>query len=628
VTPTANTHTTAASNDRVNDFAFKIATPNGTGSASANGLLMQAIFRMGVPVSGKNVFPSNIQGLPTWYEIRVNKDGHTARTPSFDLLVALNPATYAKDVAEVRSGGWLVHDSTWPLASSLQREDIHFVGVPLSRLCTEVFAGSRERILMKNIACAGALSALLGIDIEVVRTLLREKYSAKAALAASNQKAFDLGFAYVRAHYDCPLPIRLSPMNETREHIIIDGNTAAALGCVYAGATVGAWYPITPSTSMMEAFKGFCQRFRTERETGRARYVILQAEDELAAIGMVIGASWAGARAFTPTSGPGVSLMNEFIGLAYYAEIPAVIFDVQRVGPSTGMPTRTQQGDLLTCAFASHGDTKHVLLFPSDPYECFEQAVTAFDLAERLQTPVFVLTDLDIGMNDWVIPKLCWDDAYRPDRGKVLSAADLEKVKTFHRYLDSDGDGIAHRTLPGTHPKGAFFTRGSGHNKLGGYTEDPEEYAEVVDRIAKKVANGGELTPEPFVRISGGGSRKAIITIGGNHGAALEALCDLERQGLAVDYLRVRGFPFRKSVHDFIAAHDEVFVVEANRDGQLRTLLLLETQAPAEKLKSVRYFGGFPMSAHHIVDGVLAHLSGARADVEPRGAAIPMELRP
>ncbi|MCA1663006.1 MAG: 2-oxoacid:acceptor oxidoreductase family protein, partial [Myxococcales bacterium] len=491
--------------ERVNDFAFKIATPNGSGSASANGLIMQAIFRMGIPVSGKNVFPSNIQGLPTWYEIRVNKDSHTARCPDFDLMVALNPATYKKDVAEVRSGGWLMYDSTWPLAPELKRTDVTILGVPLAQMVNAAFAGGRERILMKNIAYAGALAALL----------------------ASNEKALALGFDYAKNNFACPLPIKMAKLsgahNKTDGHILINGNTAAALGALYAGATVGAWYPITPATSLMEAFTGFCRSFR-ENADGTKRYAILQAEDELSAIGMVIGASWAGARSFTPTSGPGISLMSEFIGLAYYAEIPAVVFDVQRTGPSTGMPTRTQQGDLMLCAYASHGDTKHLCLYPANPEECFTMAVEAFDLADRFQTPVFVLSDLDIGMNDWMCKELTWDDAYRPDRGKVLDAAALDKVQNYYRYLDSDGDGIPYRTLPGTHPKGAFFTRGSGHNKLGGYTEDPTEYMEVVDRVARKIENAAEKVSAPIIINRGGAGHKlGLITIGSNDGASREA---------------------------------------------------------------------------------------------------------
>ena len=596
--------------ERVNDFAFKIATANGTGSASANGLIMQAIFRMGIPVTGKNVFPSNIQGLPTWYEIRVNKHGYTARTPVFDLMVALNAATYAKDVAEVRPGGWLLYDSTWPLDDKLKRPDVQYLGVPLAELCNGAFKGVRERILMKNIAYAGALAALIGIDTEVIRQLTQEKFSKKPALLASNEKAIALGYNYAKDHFQCPLPIRLERMDETKDSILIDGNTAAGLGCVYAGATVGAWYPITPSTSMMEAFKGFCQRFRKDPDTRTNRYAIIQAEDELAAVGMVIGASWAGARAFTPTSGPGISLMNEFIGLAYYAEVPAVIFDVQRTGPSTGMPTRTQQCDLMLCAYASHGDTRHICIYPGDPKEAFEFAAKAFDLAERFQTPVFVLTDLDIGMNDWMVPKLTWDDTYQPDRGKVLSAAELDAAKHFYRYYDHDGDGIPQRSLPGVHPKGAYFTRGSGHNKFGAYTEDADEYQEVVDRVARKIQNAAKAVPAPIVKKTPG-AKLGLLTIGGCHAACIEAMDSLAKDGIHLDYMRVRGFPFGDEVRQFLDEHETVFVVEQNRDAQLRSLLMLDTGTPLTKLESVRYYAGFPMSAHHVIAGVKAKLEKA-----------------
>jgi len=592
---------------RVNEFAFKIATANGSGSASANSLIMQAIFRMGVPVTGKNVFPSNIQGLPTWYEMRVSGRGYTARTASFDLMVALNPATYDKDVKEVESGGWLMHDSTWPLDDRLHRPDITLLSIPLAQMCNDHFNGVRERILMKNIAYAGALAALLGIDTGIIKALLTEKYGRKPALIESNQKAVDLGYNFATANFPCPLPIHLAPLDKTKDSILIDGNTAAALGCVYAGATVGAWYPITPSTSMMEAFKRFCQKYRREPETNANRYAILQAEDELSAIGMVIGASWAGARSFTPTSGPGISLMNEFLGLAYYAEVPTVVFDVQRTGPSTGMPTRTQQCDLMMCAYASHGDTKHICLYPSDPKEAFELAVKAFDIAERFQTPVFVLTDLDIGMNDWMIPMLQWDDAYRPDRGKVLTAEQLGELKAFHRYTDVDGDGIAARSLPGTHPKGAYFTRGSGHNKVAGYTEDAAEYAEVVDRIARKINNARTAVPAPFT--AGSGTNKlGILTIGGCHAACVEAVDLLAAEGIELDLMRVKGFPFGDEVTAFLERHELTFVVEQNRDGQLRSLLMLETGVPVTKMESVRYYGGFPMSAHHVIAGIRARL--------------------
>ena len=594
----------------INDFAFKMATVNGTGSASANSLLMQAIFRMGIPVTGKNLFPSNIQGLPTFYEIRVSKDGYTARPHEVDLVVALNPATYARDVASVRPGGYLLYDSSWPLEPELVREGITILGIPFGKLCVDNFQGDRNRTLLRNIVYAGALAALLEIDMDVVSQMLTEKFSKKKSLLDANFTAIRLGYDYARANYECPLPFHLARMNATSDSIIIDGNTAAALGALYAGATVGAWYPITPATSVMEAFKSFCMKYRRDPETKQKKFAILQAEDELAALGIVIGASWAGARAFTPTAGPGISLMNEFIGLAYYAEIPAVIVDVQRTGPSTGMPTRTQQGDLMMCAYASHGDTRHICVYPSDPHEAFEFAAKAFDLAERFQTPVFLVSDLDIGMNDWMVPKLTWDDNYKPDRGKVLSAEDLEKAKNFYRYLDVDGDGIPQRSLPGVHPKGAYFTRGSGHNKLGGYTEDGDEYQEVLDRIARKVQGAAKAVPAPFMRPTPGATM-GLVTVGGCHAACMEAMDLLAKEGIKLNYLRVRGFPFGDEVRQFLDQHEVNFVVEQNRDAQLRSLLMLDTGVHLEKLESVRYYAGFPMSAHHVISGVKAKLEKA-----------------
>ena len=585
---------------RVNDFAFKIATANGTGSASANGLIMQAIFRMGVPVTGKNVFPSNIQGLPTWYEIRVNKNGYTARTPHFDLMVALNAATYAKDVAEVRSGGYLMFDSSWPLDDKLKRPDVTYIGVPLAEMCNAQFKGVRERILMKNIAYAGALAALIGMDTEIIAALTKEKYAAKKALLDSNEKAIALGYDYVKAHFECPLPIRLEKMDATRDSILIDGNTAAALGAVFAGATVGAWYPITPATSVMEAFKSFCMKYRRDPETKQKKFAILQAEDELAALGMVIGASWAGARAFTPTAGPGISLMNEFIGLAYYAEIPAVIVDVQRTGPSTGMPTRTQQGDLMMCAYASHGDTRHICLYPSDPREAFEFAAKAFDLAERFQTPTFLVSDLDIGMNDWMVPKLNWDDSYTPDRGKVLSAEDLEKAKNFWRYYDHDGDGIPQRSLPGVHPKGAYFTRGSGHNKYGGYTEDADEYQEVLDRLQRKIQGATKAVPQPIIKTTPG-AKLGLVTVGrlprgvrrgdgpprqGRDRAQLHARPRLpvRRRGAAVPRVERRQFRRRAEPRRAAAQPDHARPRRAHREAPFGPLLrgLPDERAPRD----------------------------------------------
>ena len=594
----------------INDFAFRIATVNGTGSASANSLLMQAIFRMGIPVTGKNIFPSNIQGLPTFYEIRVSKDGYTARPPVVDLVVALNPATYAKDVALVRPGGYLVYDASWPLDPTLVREGITILGIPFGKLCLEHFVGDRDRTLLRNIVYAGALAALLGIDLDVIARMLTEKFAKKQKLFDANNTAIRLGYEYATTHCECPLPIHLEPMDATGEFIILDGNTAAALGAVYAGATVGAWYPITPSTSLMEAFKGFCEKFRTDPETGQSRYCIVQAEDELAAAGIAIGAGWAGARAFTNTSGPGISLMQEFIGLAYYTEIPAVFYDVQRTGPATGMPTRTQQGDLLSLAYASHGDTKHIVLFPRDPEDCFRMSVTAFDLAERFQTPVFVASDLDIGMNDWMCRRLTWDDTYRPDRGKVLSAEELEGVKKFSRYLDVDGDGIAARSLPGVHPNGAYFVRGSGHDKHGAYTEDSDAYQEVVDRLARKFAGAADVVPGPEIHRQAWAD-VGIVSLGGCDAAVREAIDQLRERGIAADYMRIRAFPFSAAVKEFLEQYGTVFVVEQNRDAQLRALLTIETGVPRDSMIPVLDYGGMPLTAQVVTMAVANHLTGA-----------------
>jgi len=596
----------------VNDFAFKIGTVNGTGSASANGLLMQAIFRMGIPVSGKNIFPSNIQGLPTWYEIRVSKDGYMARPSEVDLVVALNPATYAKDVATVREGGFLLYDSSWPLPKELERDGIQILGIPFGRLCVQNFEGDRERTLLRNIAYAGALTALLGIDMAVVEKLLEETYGKKPKLLASNHTAIRLGREYAEQHFECPLPFRLERMDATGGSILIDGNTACALGALYAGATVGAWYPITPATSLMEAFKAFCEKYRVDASTGERRYCILQAEDELAAAGIVIGAGWAGARAFTNTSGPGISLMQEFIGLAYYTDIPAVFFDIQRCGPATGMPTRTQQADLVSLAYASHGDTRHPILFPANPREAFEMAVQAFDLADRLQTPLFVATDLDIGMNDWMVDRFEWDDSYRPDRGKVLDAADLEKLKRFSRYLDVDGDGIAARTLPGVGGKGAYFVRGSGHDKHAAYTEDSDAYIEVVDRLRRKFAHAATLVPRPAYTLRAG-AEIGLVTLGGCDAAVREAADLLAAQEIPVDVMRIRAFPFPEEVREFIESHERVFVVEQNRDAQLRSLLTIELGIAPERLTPILDYGGMPLTARVVVDSVVRHVGGVPA---------------
>ena len=598
-----------AAHTRVNDFAFKLANVNGTGSASANSLLMQAIFRMGIPVTGKNLFPSNIQGLPTWYEIRVSKDGYGARALDYDLVVAMNAQTYERDVYEVRPGGHLLYDSSWPLDRKLWREDIEFIGIPLAQMVNDNFAEPRERTLMKNIAYAGALIALLDIDIEVVKALLHEKFAKKKALLDSNDKALRLGMDSAREHFKCPLPFSLEKIPGGNDNkILIDGNTALALGAVYAGCTVAAWYPITPATSVMDGFKEWCERYRKDPETGKNNYLILQAEDELAAIGMVIGASWNGARAFTSTAGPGISLMNELLGLAYYAEIPAVVVDVQRVGPSTGMPTRTQQSDLLECAYASHGDTKHILLMPANPKECFEFAAIAFDLSDQFQTPVIILSDLDIGMNDWVVDNLEWDDNYKPNRGRVLTSEELDALPKFSRYLaDESTDFVPTRSLPGVNSKGAFFTRGSGHNKHGGYTEVPAEYAEVMDRLLAKHKAAAKHVPAPIVE-KRPDAKVGIISMGGCDPAIREALDLLAHRGVPCDYMRIRAFPFPQEVTDFLMSHDFTYIVEQNRDAQLRTLLTIETDVPKDKMRSLLPYSGFPLSAQTVIEPLLKEL--------------------
>ncbi len=600
---------------RVNDFAIKLANVNGTGSATANSLIMQAIFRMGVPVSGKNLFPSNIQGLPTWYEIRVNAKGHLARSREYDLMVAMNGQTYAADIAEVSSGGYLLFDDSWALDPGLRRADVTFLGVPLARLCSDRFSSSRERILMKNVAYAGAVAALLALDPEVLAGLLQESYGSRQRLLEANQLALRLGHDYATQNFSCPLPFHLERSNRTDDLILIDGNTATALGALYAGATVAGWYPITPATSVMDNFSHLCARYRREANPEAApgdppfsnNYLLVQAEDELAALGVVIGAGWAGARAFTSTSGPGLSLMNELLGLAYYTEIPAVVVDVQRAGPSTGMPTRVQQADILMAAYASHGDTKHLLLFPGDPGECFEFMVAAFDLAERFQTPVMVLSDLDIGMNDWAVPRLSWDDAYQPDRGRVLGPRELEAMPQFHRYDDQDELGVTARTLPGTDSRGAYFARGSGHDRLGGYTENEVSYQEVVDRLLSKHRAAAAHMPRPVIETAAAATL-GVITVGSCEPAVKEAIEILAARGTVADYMRIRGFPFAEEVASFMEGHELCFVVELNRDGQLRSLLEIEARAPAQRLRSVLIYGGLPPSAEQVVEQIANQL--------------------
>jgi 2-oxoglutarate ferredoxin oxidoreductase subunit alpha len=597
-----------ATPSRINDFVLKIATVNGTGSASANGLLMKALFRMGIPVTGKNLFPSNIQGLPTWYEIRASHAGYMSASGRVDVMVAMNVQTYQKDLAEVSPGGFLIYDSTWPRESTLHRHDITVLGVPLAKLCNEEFSVARIRILMKNVAYAGALAALMDIDLKIIKTLLEETFASKPHLVESNLKAIMLGYDYALENFTCPLPARAEAMGDNSGNVMITGNEATGLGCLYAGATVGAWYPITPSTGVMDNFTKYCEKFRIDPDTGEKLFCIIQAEDELAAAGMVVGANWVGARGFTPTSGPGISLMSEFIGFAYYAEIPSVFIDVQRVGPSTGMPTRTQQCDVMLCAYASHGDTKHPILFPSNPHECFEMAVTAFDLAERLQTPVFMLSDLDIGMNDWMIPELTWDDSYRPDRGKVLGPKELKKMERFVRYLDVDGDGITYRTLPGEDPKGAYFARGSGHNRYGAYTEDSDAYQDVIDRLLVKWETAKTWVPDALLSEAGKPTQLGIVAFGSSDGAVIEARDRLSDKGIHVDYLRIRAFPFTREVVEFLRSHDTNFVVEQNRDAQMKSLLMLEANDIADRLVSILHYNGMSIPSECVVQGVIDYL--------------------
>ena len=586
--------------EAVNDFVVKFANVNGSGSASANTLFAKSIMRMGVPVSPRNIFPSNIQGLPTWYEVRVSERGWLGRRGGVDLMVAMNPQTWEKDVAEIEPGGYLFYDSTKPLPPEKFREDVQVIGMPLTEICNAAYSDPRQRQLFKNIVYVGALSWLLDIDAQQVEKLIAEQYRGKEKLLEPNVKALHMGRDYARDRLPA-VGLKVRKSDRVGNRIFLEGNSAAALGCVYGGASVAAWYPITPSSSMAEAFGRHCRKYRTDPDSGKSRHAIVQAEDELASIGMVIGAAWNGARAFTCTSGPGISLMQEFIGLAYFAEIPAVIFDVQRAGPSTGMPTRTQQSDVLSCAYASHGDTKHVMLFPEDPKEAFEMGALSFDLADRLQTPIFVLLDLDIGMNERLCEPLKWDDARRYDRGKVLSYQDLEAGKRFGRYLDLDGDGITWRTYPGTHPKrGSFFTRGTSRDRYARYTEEGSAYVDNMQRLLKKFETAKELVPAPILRRAAKGSRFGVIYYGSTAPAMDEALAILEEAGTSVDALRVRAFPFSDEVIDFVNSRDHVFVVEQNRDGQLRTLLVAEGMLPSEKLTPVLHYDGTPITARFI----------------------------
>ena len=588
-----------------NDFVIKFANVNGSGSASANELFAKSILRMGVPVSPRNIFPSNIQGLPTWYEVRVNEDGWLGRRGGVDLMVAMNPQTWDADLKEIEPGGYLFYDSTKPLPRSRFRDDITVIGVPLTDICSQNYTVARERQLFKNIMYIGALSVLLEIEPAVIETLLAEQYKGKEKLVDANKHAFHLGRDYVLNNLAHPLGLRVRRADNVGDKIFVDGNTAAALGCVYGGATVCAWYPITPSSSLAEAFQKYCMKYRVDAETGANKFAIVQAEDEIASIGMVVGAGWNGARAFTTTSGPGISLMNEFIGLAYFAEIPITIIDVQRGGPSTGMPTRTQQSDVLACAYASHGDTKHVLLLPEDPTECFDFSAAALDLADRLQTPIFVLTDLDIGMNQRLSAPMAWDDSKAYDRGKVMTAEELEAGKDFGRYKDVDGDGIPYRTYPGTHPnKGAYFTRGTSRDPYARYSERGPDYIYNMERLLHKFDTARSLVPQPQLRKAGRATRFGAIYYGSTSPAMAEAITLLENDGLVLDTLRVRAYPFPDSVRDFIEAHDAVYVVEQNRDAQLRSLIVNEFGIDPARVPAVLHYDGTPITARYIARAI------------------------
>ncbi|BBK35117.1 ferredoxin oxidoreductase [Allostella sp. ATCC 35155] len=593
--------------DRTNDFVVKFANVNGSGSASANLLFARSIIRMGVPVVARNIFPSNIQGLPTWYEVRVTERGWRGARGGVDLMVAMNPQTWDKDVEGIDPGGYLFYDSTKPMPPSKFRPDITVLGVPLTAICNRVYTDSRQRQLFKNIIYVGALSALLDIDPAVIEQLIGEQFKGKDKLIRPNIDALHMGREYALQEFPCPLPLRVRKADAVGDRIFVDGNAAAALGAVYGGATVCAWYPITPSSSLAEAFQRHCRRFRGEEE--RNKYAIVQAEDELASIGMVIGAGWNGARAFTSTSGPGISLMQEFLGLAYFAEIPAVVFDVQRGGPSTGMPTRTQQSDLLACAYASHGDTKHVLLLPEDPHEAFEMGAAAFDLADRLQTPVFVMLDLDIGMNEWLCRPFQWDDSRRLDRGKVMTREMLDSGMDFGRYLDVDGDGIPFRTYPGTHPtRGSYFTRGTTRDRYARYSEEGPVYVDNMERLTRKFDTAKALVPAPVERRAAEPTRVGVIHFGSTGAAMEEALEALAGRGIHLDTLRLRAFPFADTVAEFVRRHEVVFVIEQNRDAQMRTLLVSELDLDPARLASVRHFDGTPITARFIVDAVEAAL--------------------
>ncbi len=585
---------------KVNDFVVKFANVNGSGSASANTMFATAIFRMGVPVSPRNIFPSNIQGAPTWYEVRISEHGYLGRRGGqVELMVSVNPQSMVQDVADVCPGGYFFYDNTYPLDFKLIRDDIHYIGLPLTEITNKQYNDPRRRQLFKNIIYVGSLAYLIGIEFEALESVVNDTFARKEKLIPPNIQALQMGFDAAKSAFPQPLPMQLQRRDLNQGKILMEGNAACGLGAVYGGATVAAWYPITPSTSVAEAFERYAKRFRTDPETGEHKFAVIQAEDELSAIGMVIGANWNGARSFTATSGPGVSLMNEFLGLAYFAEVPAVLIDVQRVGPSTGMPTRTQQSDVLISAYASHGDTKHILLFPSTPKECFEMTADAFDIADRLQTPVIMLTDLDLGMNQHICDELVWDDARDYDLGKVVTAEQLDKMERFGRYLDVDGDGITYRSLAGVHKnKGAFFTRGTSRTEYAVYTESSDEYQKNMERLLVKWQTAERYVPAPHINITDTKHSIGVIHYGTSMAATEEAIDWMAQEhGIKLNSMRIRAFPFQNEVRDFIAQHDQVLIVEQNRDAQLKTLLVIELGLDSAKLTPILHFNGEPISA-------------------------------
>ncbi len=594
----------SAGQPAINDFSIQVATVNGSGSQTANMVLLRALFQMGIPVSAKNLFPSNIAGLPTWYTIRANRRGFIGRKKEIDVLVAMNPETAQEDVGKLAPGAAAVYDA--PLGLNRLRSDLHFYPVPFDQLVTPVCPDAKLRKLVRNMIYDGILAQLLGIETEEIRKALFKQFQKKVKAAELNWKAVEAGVAFAEQNLAKTDPFRVERMDANGNKVIIEGNAAAALGCIFGGFTVATWYPITPSSSLCEALIEYARRYRIDPETGKATFAIVQAEDELASIGMALGAGWAGCRSMTATAGPGISLMSEFVGLGYYAEVPAVIFDVQRVGPSTGLPTRTSQGDILSAAFLSHGDTKHPLLFPCSPEECFEMAMQAFDLAEELQTPILVMMDLDLGMNYWMSEPFRYPT--KPcKRGKVLTASDLERLGSWGRYKDVDGDGICYRTLPGAeHPNAAYFTRGSGHNEKAAYTERPDDYMRNMDRLARKFETGRSMMPRPVIEEMPR-ARIGLIGVGTTHWALVESQDQLLNEfDMPASYLRVRAFPFNHELGDFVARHERVYVVEQNRDAQVLDLMRLELSPYLHpKLHSVRYYGGLPIDARTITDQVV-----------------------